>query len=89
MIKRVDPNKPFSPIVPKSGIQGDSLPDAGSHEALIDRKKREKDEDTPGVKVRLSKKHRGGAGNTRDPKADEDTDENIDRQGRKKIDVMA
>ena len=89
MIKRVDPNKPFSPIVPKSGIQGDTLPDAGSHEALVDRKKRQKDEEPPRVRVRLSKKHRGEAGNIRDPEADGGTDENIDRQGRKKIDVMA
>jgi hypothetical protein len=85
MIKRVAPDKPFSPIVPKSGIQGDGPPDAGSQEALIDRKKREKDEDAPGVKVRLSKKHRGGAGNTRDA----DTDGKTERQGRKKIDIMA
>ncbi|WP_373501718.1 hypothetical protein [Desulfococcus sp.] len=85
MIKKMDPPKHCSPIVPKSGIQGDALPDAGPQGSPVHKKKRERDEAAPVVRVRLSEKPRSGAGNPRNGNAGADDE----GQGRKKIDVMA
>lgn len=85
MIRKMDPPEPFSPVVPKSGIQGDALTDAGARGASIHRKKREKEEPPPGVRVRLSEKHRGGAENA--PEADLPLEDEGPK--RKKIDVLA
>lgn len=85
MIKRMDPAKNFSPIVPKSGIQGEALPDAGPQGPPVHKKKRERDEAAPGVRVRLSEKPESKAGSPQngDPGAADEC------QGRRKIDVMA
>lgn len=85
MIRRMDPPKPFSPIIPKSGVQGEALPDAGPQGASVQRKKREKEDPPESVRVRLSEKHRGGAESVRET----DGLPEDDRRERKKIDVLA
>jgi hypothetical protein len=85
MIKKVTPEKTFAPVAPKSGIQGEALPDAGSREAPVDRRRQKKEEDAPGVKVRLSRKHR----QDEDTRKDDGAGSDAERKGRKKIDVMA
>lgn len=85
MIKRVAPGKPLLSVIPKSGIQQEASPDAEDPRGHVGRKKREKDENAPRVRVRLSKTSTD-KGQDRPDTVD---DSGAGTSGRKKIDIMA